>query len=83
MLKTEINIDRPMPHWAENYLMSNDLYVTIRVLKKDKRCVGLPLWMHREKREWVLDAIYCNAKGNVVFKWNTAQEKTMFMLKWA
>ena len=82
MLKTEINIEKPMPFWAENYLNSTELYALIRILKKTKRYMSLPILLRDINKEEVLDTIYCNAKGNVVFKWNTAQEKAMFMLKW-
>lgn len=83
MLKTEVNIEKPMPSWAENFLNSEELYLTIRILKKTKRYMSWQLLLQMIGKEEVLETIHCNAKGNVVFKWNTAQEKTMFMLKWA
>ncbi len=83
MIKAEINIEKPMPYWAENYLNSNELYVAIRILKKTKRYMSLPILLNGMDKAEALDTIYCNTKGNVVFKWNTAQEKTAFLLKWS
>lgn len=82
MLKTEVNIEKLMPSWASRYLESNELVWPIRILKKTKRQQALSEMLKACHKEDHLDVLYCNAKGNVVFKWETAQEKTMFMLKW-
>lgn len=82
MLKTEVNIERTVPSWAQNYLDSHELFFLIGELTKSKRHQSLPKVLREIKKTDLLDVIYCNAKGNVVFKWETAQEKTMFMLKW-
>lgn len=82
MLKTEVNIEKQMPIWANRYLELNELVWPIRILKKTKRQQALAEMLKACQKEDHLDVLYCNAKGNVVFKWETAQEKTMFMLKW-
>ncbi|MGV1017904.1 MAG: hypothetical protein ACOYBW_11080 [Fluviibacter phosphoraccumulans] len=83
MLKTEIKIDDQMPSWAENYLAQDNLLLLIEISKEGNRLEKLDEFLESHGRGSYLDVFHCNVKGNVVFKWNTAQEKTMFMLRWS
>lgn len=88
MLKTAVKIDfqkienKEVPVWALAYLKNNDLLDIIVHIKNSKRYIELIQIIENIGKSHVLKQIYFNAKGDVVFYWNTPQEKTAFMLKW-
>lgn len=84
MIRSEIDIEKnEMPAWAQNYLSKNKLLDTIQMIKKSKRREALPEVLAAMNLQKHLDAIYFNAKGNVVFKWKTAKDRTIFLLQWS
>lgn len=71
------------PNWAYNYLNKNDvLGLLLTVRKTKRRDVYLKLLEAAGKPEHSKQ-FECNARGQVVFKWATASEKTMFIMKWS
>ena len=71
------------PNWAYNYLSKNDLLGLLLVIKKTKRQGFYLELLKATGKESFADNFKCNARGQVVFKWDTASERTMFILKWS
>lgn len=83
MIKQAVNLEKkPLPSWAKSYLEEHALYTILRCMKATKRHLGLDHYLSMLKLTKVRQQIYCNKKGEVVFTWKTAAEKTMFFLKW-
>ena len=86
MIKTAINPDddiEKMPSWAVKYLEKNDLFDDILMIKKDRRHEKLLDLLKRHRGIDYSNVFYFNKKGDVVFFWPTAAEKTLFLLKWS
>ena len=67
--------------WAFNYLTTIDMLSVLLAMYKTKRCRALPGLL---ADKGIKDApIYCNAKGQVVFYWSSASERTFFLMNWS
>ena len=80
--KYRMNLDCE-PSWAYSYLSKNGVLELLLLLKKTKRKEGYLQLLKAEKKETLAEQFECNAKGQVVFKWGSASEKTMFIMKWS
>ena len=88
MLKSAVKIGSSLadlsaaPTWASNFIKKHELKI-IYSLKITKRKVGFPKLLKALGKEDILKELEFNSKGYAVFKWSTAPEKTMFVLKWS
>lgn len=82
MIKTAAPIDNNMPKWAENFLNDTELLMYLIIMKKSKRSEGLAAVLKATGKTELSQQLYCNAKGDVVFQWESSKSKTMFLLKW-
>lgn len=71
------------PSWAYNYLSKNDVLGLLLILKKTKRKSAYLELLKATGKESLANDFECNARGQVVFKWQSASEKTMFIMKWS
>lgn len=92
MLKHAIDINSTnIPSWAENYLNHCGVLTFFQILKKAKRQQTFDTWRNDEgnaitqiyKIVELSKVIYFNKKGDAVFYWASASDKTAFILKWA
>jgi len=86
MIKTLINPDddkEKMPRWAVNYLEKNNLFKPIGWIKRECRHEKLLDLLKGHLGTNYSNVFYFNKKGDVVFFWPTAAEKTLFLLKWS
>ncbi len=70
------------PRWAFNYLEDNEILRYLRLFKKTRRKATYLRLLGELGKEVLANDFECNAKGKVVFKWNSAGEKVWFILKW-
>ena len=92
MLKVAVNIhSAKIPKWAENFLNSFNILELLQVIKATKRQIAFDNILndkeYKKLREEfrineLIECIYINNKGYVVFYWKSPAEKTMFFLKW-
>ena len=71
------------PNWAYNFLSKNEVLLLLLLIKKTKRKEVYLQLLELQKKEELVKQFECNAKGQVVFKWNSASEKMMFIMKWS
>lgn len=96
MIKTAVDIDKwnyanqPTieltsyePTWAYNYLRKNEILDLLLMLKKTKRKDAYIDLLTVAGKAELAQGFECNAKGQVVFKWEKARDKTLFILKWS
>lgn len=85
MKKVTINIDgtKPIPSWAKNFLKQNSLLQYLQIVKKTKRKIAIPMIQETEEFAFSADCLEANARGEIVFKWPTPQEQSLFILKWS
>ena len=86
MIRTLINPDddkAKMPRWAVNYFEKNNLLDDILMIKRDRRHNAFFDMMKKIGKLDYSNVFYINKKGDVVFFWPTAAEKTLFLLKWS
>lgn len=71
------------PSWAYNYLTKNDILGLLLIIKKTKRKGFYLELLKATGKESLAKDFECNARGQVVFKWQSASDKTMFIMKWS
>ena len=87
MLKTAVEIgsmmnNSGMPTWASNYINKHGIDI-VYDLKITKRKETFPKLLEALGKKEILNVMEFNSKGHAVFKWSSAEEKTMFLLKWS
>ena len=87
MLKTAVDIgsttnNSGITTWASNYINKHGLDI-VYFLKITKRKEAFPSLLKTLGKKDILNVMEFNSKGHAVFKWSSAEEKTMFLLKWS
>jgi hypothetical protein len=74
--------DKRMPAWAYNFLSSSGIAQYLELIKKKCRKKYLPLLVKEFGNSNILEHIYCNQSGDVVFYWENKEEMAKFVKTW-
>ena len=92
MLKRAIDINQNnIPSWAANYLHYFGALTVFQCIQKNKRKQTFNIWFNSNnhpiasiyKIKEIGKTLYFNKKGEAVFYWDSASDKTAFILRWA
>jgi hypothetical protein len=74
--------DKRMPVWAYNFLSSSGITQYLELIKKKCRKKYLPLLVKKLGKSNILEHIYCNQSGDVVFYWQNKEDMAKFVKTW-
>jgi hypothetical protein len=88
MIKRRVQFDwktlqnKEMPVWAYNFLARSEIGLCLKYIKKNSRKESLPVIVQNFGEPYILEHIYCNQSGDVVFFWENKEEMAKFVKTW-